>query len=91
MGKRNKQVRMSGALRGRLEGAVRKGRRETIYKMKLKRNDGVCPCFVCGKHVKPEDATLEHIIRLADGGTDDMENLDISHGPCNWEREHTKE
>lgn len=86
MGKKGK-VRMSGVLRAKLEGAVRKGRRETIYKMKLKKHDGVCPCFVCGRHVEEQYATLEHVVRLSEGGTDDMDNLDISHNKCNWNRD----
>ncbi len=65
---------------------VRQQRRDTIYKMKLKRHSGKCPCFVCGKHVTLEDATLEHVIERSKGGTDDMSNLDISHGKCNEER-----
>lgn len=65
---------------------VRQNRRDTIYKMKLKRNSGKCPCFVCGKHVTLQDATLEHVVERSKGGTDDMSNLDISHGKCNKER-----
>lgn len=61
-------------------------RRETIYKMKTKRHNGICPCFVCGKHVKLEEATLEHIIERSKGGTNAMDNLDISHGKCNHDR-----
>lgn len=70
--------------------SVRQQRRDTIYKMKLKRNAGKCPCFVCGKHVTLDDATLEHVIERSKGGTDDMSNLDISHGKCNHERSHKK-
>lgn len=68
------------------KGVVRQSRRETIYKMTAKRNAGTVPCFVCGNHVKRQHATLEHIIPLSKGGTDDMENLAISHNTCNNRR-----
>lgn len=82
-----KKVRLSGSLKGRLHTALMQGRRGTVYKMKAKKNDGVVPCFVCGEHVKPEHATLEHVLQLSKGGTDDMDNLDISHEKCNQQRE----
>lgn len=81
-----RKVYVSGALKARLAGAVRKGRRETIYKMLSRRHDGVVPCFCCGKHVVPEESTLEHILELSKGGTDEMGNLSISHEICNKER-----
>lgn len=70
----------------KLEANIRKSRRETLYRMLKKRNSGVVPCFVCGKNVLSDDATLEHIIPISKGGTDDMNNLTISHGKCNWNR-----
>lgn len=82
MGKRKL---LSGATAARLAGSVRKGRRETVYRMLLKRHGSV-PCFVCGKHVKEPHATLEHILAVSKGGTDDMDNLSISHNVCNARR-----
>jgi hypothetical protein len=84
MGKRTRGP--SRALKGRLQAAVRSGRRETIYKMLGKQNDGVVPCFVCGLHVEKKDATLEHKLPVSKGGTDDMDNLSISHEKCNRKR-----
>lgn len=78
--------RPSKALRARLAGAVRAGRRDTIYKMLAKKHDGTVPCFVCGRHVRPKNATLEHIVATSKGGTDDMDNLSISHYQCNQRR-----
>jgi len=62
------------------------GRRETLYRMLGKRNNGTVPCFVCGRHVREKNATLEHIIPISKGGTDDMDNLSISHFQCNQRR-----
>lgn len=81
-----KRLRLSPEVRGRLGGQIRTQRRETIYKMTCNKNGGLCPCFVCGEHVAPEDATLEHKLERSKGGTDNMDNLAISHGPCNWSR-----
>lgn len=77
---------LSGAMQAKLAGSVRQGRRSTVYKMLSKQHDGTVPCFVCGKHVKEPHATLEHITPLSKGGTDDMDNLSISHNVCNNRR-----
>lgn len=84
----------------RLEAAMLAGRRETIYKYIGKKNDGNVPCFVCGRHVKEKNATLEHIIPVSKGGTNEMDNLSISHYGCNrargndenfsWEKKSSK-
>lgn len=86
--KKPRKLYVPGVLKGKLQGAIRRSRRETIYKMLSKRHDGVVPCFCCTKHVEPKDATLEHIVELSNGGTDAMANLSISHGICNFERSH---
>lgn len=75
------------SIRARLQHTIRKGRRATIYKMLAQKHAGKVPCFVCGVHVEPIDATLEHIIERRNGGTDDMANLSISHGVCNRNRD----
>lgn len=65
---------------------IRKRRRQTLYRMLAKRHAGRVPCFCCGEHVPIEQATLEHILPLSQGGTDDMDNLAISHAKCNHRR-----
>ena len=77
---------MSPGLAARLEAGMRAKRRETLYRMLGRRNGGVVPCFVCGRHVEARVATLEHIVPLSKGGTDEMENLSISHHRCNQAR-----
>lgn len=73
-------------VKGILKMRIRQGRRDTVYKMLGKKNDGCVPCFVCGRHVKEKHATLEHVIPRSKGGTDDMDNLSISHNACNARR-----
>lgn len=82
MAKRNGKVRMSGGLKAKLAATIRQNRRETVYKMLLRRQDSVL-CFVCTRLVEEAKASLELVIPLAHGGTDDMDNLSISHTLCN--------
>lgn len=67
------------SVKKQLLATIRQSRRNTLYRITAKRNDGCVACFVCGKHVKPQHATLEHKTPLSKGGTDDMGNLAISH------------
>ncbi len=57
-----------------------------IYNTVARQLHGVVPCWVCGDHVTPEAATLEHIQALSDGGNSHAENLAISHEVCNGQR-----
>ena len=63
--------------------------RDKIYRTVARQLHGVVPCWVCGEPVLPEDATLEHIQPLSDGGNSHADNLAISHGVCN-NRRHIK-
>jgi hypothetical protein len=46
-------------------------------------------CRWCGKQFNsPQEATIEHIIPLARGGLDNMNNLALAHEKCNHERGH---
>lgn len=60
--------------------------REKIYKTVARQLHGVVPCWVCGEHVLPGAATLEHIKPLSEGGNSHAENLAISHDMCNNQR-----
>lgn len=60
--------------------------REKIYKTVARQLHGVVPCWMCGEHVEPTEATLEHIQPLSEGGNSHIENLAISHGRCNNQR-----
>jgi 5-methylcytosine-specific restriction endonuclease McrA len=57
--------------------------RDKIYKTISRQLHGQVPCWVCGQHVLREQATLEHIQPLSEGGNSHAENLAISHGSCN--------
>ncbi len=57
-----------------------------IYRTVARQLHGVVPCWVCGAHVLPEEATLEHIQPLCEGGSSHVENLAISHARCNHQR-----
>lgn len=60
--------------------------RDKIYKTVARQLHGVVPCWVCGEHVTPQAATLEHILPLSEGGNSHAENLAISHEVCNGQR-----
>ena len=63
--------------------------RDKIYKTVARQLHGQVPCWVCGEHVLPAAATLEHIQPLSEGGNSHAENLAISHEVCNGQR-HAK-
>lgn len=63
--------------------------RDKIYKTVARQLHGVVPCWVCGEHVLPSAATLEHIKPRCEGGNSHAENLAISHDRCNHQR-HAK-
>ena len=60
--------------------------RDKIYKTVARQLHGQVPCWVCGEHVLPAAATLEHIQPLSEGGNSHAENLAISHELCNSQR-----
>ena len=60
-----------------------------IYATVARQLHGQVPCWVCGQHVLPQDATLEHIVPRSQGGSGQQANLAISHASCNLQR-HTQ-
>ncbi len=60
--------------------------RKKMYDTIERQLHGTVPCWVCGKHVARDDATLEHIQPLSQGGNSHLENLAISHAVCNRTR-----
>ena len=57
-----------------------------IYRTVARQLHGAVPCWVCGEQVALDDATLEHIQPLSEGGNSHIENLAISHAACNHRR-----
>lgn len=51
--------------------------RQTIY------HNSNCTCQICGKPITFEEFTIDHIIPLAKGGTNEMSNLQSSCFRCN--------
>ena len=51
--------------------------RQSIY------NNSGCRCQICGRLITYNDFTIDHIIPLAKGGTNDMSNLQSSCVRCN--------
>lgn len=78
--------KVSTYLKSRLKRTILQRRRETVYRMLIKKHCGTVPCFVCGEHVKRGEATAEHVLPISRGGTDDVSNLSISHAACNTKR-----
>lgn len=63
--------------------------RVKIWRTVARQLHGVVPCWICREPVSLEDATLEHIVALVDGGSSHIENLAVSHSACNHAR-HAK-
>ena len=40
-------------------------------------------CFICGKKMN-DDVTVEHIVELSRGGSNDITNLTFAHQSCNY-------
>ena len=57
--------------------------RQKIYATVARQLHGQVPCWGCGQHVAVQDATLEHVRPLGEGGNSHAENLAISHGHFN--------
>jgi len=50
------------------------------------RHARTAPCHYCRASVRYDDATVEHLMPVLLGGTDDMSNLRIACERCNRER-----
>ncbi len=59
------------------------GRQNSYVKQKRKlvERDGTC-CFYCGEELQ-DDVTVEHLISLNRGGTNDLSNMVLAHEKCN--------
>ena len=62
--------------------------RKKIAQWKGKIPQGIYPtCILCGKPItKLNELSVEHILPISRGGTDDDSNLYPSHKKCNFEK-----
>lgn len=43
-------------------------------------------CWYCGVYLRMEEVTMDHVVPLASGGTNDLKNLVASCGLCNGDK-----
>ena len=59
------------------------GRARTKAKLELLWRDGR-RCAICGRKIKDlDDLTIDHIVPLAKGGKNTLENYQLAHKACN--------
>ena len=62
---------------------TKKSRARTKMKLQLVWEHGK-RCAICGKKIKNlEDVTIDHIVPLAEGGKNVIENFQLAHKACN--------
>jgi 5-methylcytosine-specific restriction endonuclease McrA len=62
---------------------TKKSRARTKAKLELLWRDGR-RCAICGRKIKDlDDLTIDHIVPLAKGGKNAMENYQLAHKACN--------
>lgn len=62
------------------------GRHNKWIRRQLIREHGAI-CGLCEKPIlRMKDATIDHIVPLAKGGTDEYENMQLAHYDCNQEK-----
>lgn len=69
--------------RARELGARLGCRKEYAAFVKWARSARAVPCYWCGKRTKKSARHIDHIIPLARGGADAIENLCVACAPCN--------
>lgn len=78
--RRKEQTRSAKARRA--AAALPKFTRGHVSKSAVIARDGL-ECHLCGVDVDPQDWHLEHVIPLALGGTDCLDNAAVAHPSCN--------
>lgn len=74
-----------GARKTTLQGRVlRRAASPLVRSFVLARDGGTCA--VCRKAVAPVDVHLDHHIPVAHGGTEEPDNLRVTHARCNLEK-----
>lgn len=65
---------------GSFNGEKLKRRRKRLFKINK-------VCFWCGKKMKIENATVDHIIPVSKGGNNKLSNLRLIHEDCRVQRD----
>ena len=80
---RYKATRQEGNRRRRAR--LKKVRVEKIDPWAIYKRDGG-KCHICGKHVRRDVMSLDHLIPIADGGEHSVVNVRLAHVSCNVRR-----
>lgn len=75
------ELREIDALAGEQTPRLSKAETRRI-KQQLVERDGP-DCWLCGEATTPFDRTVEHLVAVSRGGTNDLENLALAHTGCN--------
>lgn len=62
--------------------AILQHRRRKEFAKELLRKHGPY-CAICGKRLKKNEITIDHIIPLSKGGADIIQNMQLACLPCN--------
>lgn len=83
-GERKRQRRRKHLRKSNIRRRVKEQLWTPLYKKYL-----IVCCALCGMPLTFEEATLDHIVPLSKGGTNDISNLQLAHKKCNWEKGDT--
>lgn len=65
------------------KGINRKRQQVTAFKKRVALRDGGSVCFFCGEMHSIEDLTIEHLLSVSHGGTDNINNFVLACEDCN--------
>ena len=58
---------------------------QVVYEENIKEN-GTLTCYLCNQQILFSQDSLDHKIPISRGGTNNVENLEISHSACNFKK-----
>lgn len=76
-------------LERRVSNRQKSGATRRRFKRSLWRR-GKHACYRCGERIATvEEATLDHVVPMIQGGADNLSNLALSHDQCNQDHGHS--